>query len=181
VLKSSTNTAFTDGRTSHAYRAERFCLLLATFKVKARDAQIVELLQCYGKALKNNLILKPHALKLLHTVQVRGEMVVIISEGPHDAQMRTLTALTIRNYVIYLATSNKYGVAKTDGMFPRVLEELGFAADGVVMVGDSRDRNIVPAMEAGIGCVRFNEKETERILPENVMRMRTLGGLWDIC
>jgi FMN phosphatase YigB (HAD superfamily) len=77
---------------------------------------------------------------------------VTVNEGPHDAQMRTLRVLTIRDYFIYLATSNKYVVAKTDGLFPLVLEELGFARDGVVMVGDSWDRDIVPTMAARIGC-----------------------------
>jgi len=43
---------------------------------------------------------------------------------------------------------------------------IGVKSDEVVMVGDSWERDVVPALEAGIKCVWFTEKEEggERIV-----------------
>lgn len=145
ILKSSIKGAFVDGKTSHDYRAERFRLLLEDFGMKVSDAQMKVLLECYESTLMANLELNSHAVDLLQCLKSRGKKIAIVTEGPQDAQERTIAAVCLVPFVDYLATTNKLGVAKIDGMFPRVLQELGVAAEEVVMVGDSWDRDIMPA------------------------------------
>lgn len=52
-------------------------------------------------------------------------------------------------------------MAKIDGLFSRALEIIGVDSEHVVMVGDSWDRDVIPAVRAGIQCVWFAEKEEE--------------------
>ena len=50
-------------------------------------------------------------------------------------------------------------MAKVDGLFGKALETLGIRSGDAVMVGDSWERDIIPAAEAGIECVWLAEKE----------------------
>jgi putative hydrolase of the HAD superfamily len=159
ILKLRTQAAFVDGKTSHLYREERFRILLEEYEMKADQDVMIRLLACYEKTLTANLMLKPHALELWKSLESRGKKIAIITEGPQDAQERTIDALGLASYVDHLATTNKYGIAKTDGLYPRVLKSLGLRAEEVVTVGDSWERDIVPARRAGICAVWFNEHD----------------------
>jgi putative hydrolase of the HAD superfamily len=137
-----------------------------------------ELLECYESTLMANLDLKPHALSLLQMLKAHDKKIAIITEGPQDAQERTIVALSIAPYVDYLATTNKLGVSKVDGMFTCVLEVLGVRADEVVMVGDSRERDMVPAMNVGLACVWFDEKNTgENTACDGAVRVGSLAEI----
>ncbi|KAF2824951.1 HAD-like protein [Ophiobolus disseminans] len=152
ILESRTQAAFVDGKTSHQYRQDRFRLLLEEYRVEVVDETMEALLACYETTLIVNVQLKPGAQALLQTLKARGKKIAIITEGPQDAQERTIAALGLAPFVDYLATTNEHGVAKTNGLFPRVLEALGVNGKEVVMVGDSWERDIVPATHAGISC-----------------------------
>ena len=56
---------------------------------------------------------------------------------------------------------NAVGVAKVDGLFEKALRSLGVEAREVVMVGDSWDRDVVPAGKARIRCVWYAEGSGE--------------------
>ncbi|KAH4218381.1 hypothetical protein HBI06_201480 [Parastagonospora nodorum] len=182
ILASRTKSAFADGKTSHEYRAERFRMLLAEHGVQD-DAQLMEaLLECYEKTLMQNLEAKEGAVALLHAIKARGKKIAVVTEGPQDAQERTVEALGLGRFVDYLATTNALGVAKVDGMFGRVLEKVGVRGEDVVVVGDSWDRDIVPARKIGLTCVWFNsqsEKENN-VREEGVIHIRSLKDLEDI-
>jgi putative hydrolase of the HAD superfamily len=67
--------------------------------------------------------------------------------------------LGLEPYFDRLVTTNKLGVAKTDGLFGKALNLIGLRSADVVMVGDSWERDIVPASDVGIDCVWLAEKE----------------------
>jgi putative hydrolase of the HAD superfamily len=159
ILTQGTSSAFVDGKTSHQYREDRFRQLLQVHNINLDDAQMQGLLSLYERVLTENLELKPGALELLQTLKRRGHKIAVITEGPQDAQERTVEALGIAPYVDYLATTNKLGVTKIDGLFVKVLERLGLRPEDMIMTGDSWERDIAPATQAGIYCVFYSEVE----------------------
>lgn len=125
---------------------------------------MAQILDMYEKTLTAHLVLKPGVVSLLESLKQRGKCVAIVTEGPQDAQERAVTALGLTPYFDRLITTNAFGVAKVDGLFERALEALQIKGGDAVMVGDSWDRDVVPAGNAGIGCVWYAEKEGEREL-----------------
>ena len=170
MLRTRTSAAFVDGKTSHEYRAERFQGVMNTFCIDCTEQQMEVLLHTYENTLMRNLQLKEGAIPLLETLKQQGKQVVIITEGPQDSQERTVAALGLGPYFDRLVTTNKFGVAKIDGLFSKALEMVGVKSEEVVMVGDSWDRDVVPAVEAGIKCVWLAEKD------EGGERIVALGG-----
>ncbi|KAJ4374609.1 hypothetical protein N0V86_007480 [Didymella sp. IMI 355093] len=95
ILTQGTSSAFVDGKTSHQYREDRFRQLLQVHNINLDDAQMQDLLSLYERVLTENLELKPGALELLQTLKRRGHKIAVITEGPQDAQERTVEALGI--------------------------------------------------------------------------------------
>ncbi|EOA90248.1 uncharacterized protein SETTUDRAFT_158854 [Exserohilum turcica Et28A] len=131
---------------------------------RAPVTHMAQILDMYEKTLTAHLVLKPGVVSLLESLKQRGKCVAIVTEGPQDAQERAVTALGLTPYFDRLITTNAFGVAKVDGLFERALEALQIKGGDAVMVGDSWDRDVVPAGNAGIGCVWYAEKEGEREL-----------------
>ncbi|KAG9255411.1 HAD-superfamily hydrolase, subfamily IA, variant 1 [Emericellopsis atlantica] len=157
ILQTSTANAFSDGKTSFHYRAERFRLLLDHFSLP-HDAELMnQLLESYEATLVANLELKCGAQGLLSTIKSMGKKIVVITEGPQDAQERTVDALGIRSYIEFLATTNHFRASKTDGLFPRVLEHLGMSSGDVAYIGDSEQRDMQPATAESIFSIHLAE------------------------
>ena len=155
ILSQSTSHAFTDGKTSFDYRRERFAKLLAHHAIPP-DRQILDqMLHTYEAVLDSSLMPKPGALDLLGCLKAMGKKIAVVTEGPHDAQERALKTLGIAHMVDFLATTNRFGVSKKHGLFGEVLRYLGLSKDDMVVVGDSYERDIVPATADGIMAVHY--------------------------
>lgn len=159
VLKVKTANAFADYKTSFEYRRERFCTLLERCSLPQEDWLLSDLLDLYEITLIQSFELKTGAREVLQTVKSLGKKVVIITEGPQDAQERTIEALGIGRYVGLLATTNRFGVAKTQGLFRMVLSHLEIDSAELAYVGDSADRDMRPAMEEGIFSIHLDESQ----------------------
>ncbi|KAI1399028.1 Haloacid dehalogenase-like hydrolase [Hypoxylon fuscum] len=179
VLKEKTVNAFSDGKTSFDYRRERFSSLLTRFSLPQEPQFMTQLLELYEATLVTSLELKCGALKLLSTLKDMGKKIVVVTEGPQDAQERTVQALGISEYIDFLATTNKFRVTKTDGLFSRVLEHLGIPATDMVYIGDNEQRDIQPALSAGIYSIQL--AETQHVsLNTWPPQVNTLNKLWYI-
>lgn len=157
ILSHDTPHAFTDGKTSHQYRSARISRLLSHHNITLDNTNMEVLLSLYETVLSANLSLKSDVLPFLDLLKHHGHKIAIISEGPQDAQERAIETLGLTPYVEYLATSNKLGVAKTEGLFERVLEDLDVEARDVVLVGGSWERDVLPAQGLGICWVHYQE------------------------
>lgn len=157
ILKEKTSGAFSDGKTSSDYRKERFSAVLAHFDLPANDTFLGELLKIYETTLKASLGLKCGALSLLMTLKNLGKKIVVITEGPEDAQKWTLANLGIADQIDFLATTNKLGVSKIDGLFAKVLGHLKIPAADMAYIGDSVERDMEPAVKEGIFCIHYAE------------------------
>jgi putative hydrolase of the HAD superfamily len=111
--------------------------VLQSFCVEATPEFLDELAAVYKTQLKLSLELKEGAMSLLAYLKSIGKKIIVITEGPQDAQEWTLENLGPSKYVDYLATTNHFGVSKVDGLFEKVLAEVGIEAEELAYVGDS--------------------------------------------
>ncbi|KAL8744308.1 MAG: hypothetical protein Q9184_008012 [Pyrenodesmia sp. 2 TL-2023] len=105
-----------------------------------------------------------------------GKTIVLVTEGPEDAQQWTLELLGIADKVDVLITSNKVGKSKTDGLFGVVLQRLELEARNMVFVGDNWERDVVPARDVGIMTVLYDEQGSVRLEGDEVR----INSLWKL-
>ncbi|KAI9767032.1 MAG: hypothetical protein M1840_005991 [Geoglossum simile] len=160
VLSRTTAGAFTDVKTSDEYRKDRFSAVLKSFSIKPSDQLLDELARTYEAALEDSLELKCGELSLLTRIKAMGKKIVMITEGPQDAQERTLEKLGLKDKIAFLATTNLFRISKVDGLFSKVLEQLKTAASDMVYVGDSERRDMIPAIAHGIYAIHYAEAES---------------------
>ncbi|KAM0421111.1 hypothetical protein ACHAPT_011182 [Fusarium lateritium] len=177
ILKQGTASAFTDGKTSHDYRRERFGATLSHFQLN--HDSIEELLHDYERVLVENLTLKPGALPLLKAIKESGRKIAVITEGPQDAQERAVRDLGIASYIDFLATTNRFGVAKTSRLFGKVLEHLKLQSREIVYVGDSKERDVEPATDEGIYVIHLREDQASSLTldPSSINSLQVLTQL----
>lgn len=159
ILRESTSNAFSDGRTSHEYRRDRFFAVASRFDISLDDQFVTHLLRRYEETLKGNLELKSGVVELLSTIRRLGKNVAVITEGPQDAQEWTVENLGLTGYIDLLATTNHFKVSKTEGLFTRVLKELGIPPSEMAYVGDSEDRDMTPGIAEGLFCIHLSDKK----------------------
>ncbi|KAF2109589.1 hypothetical protein BDV96DRAFT_604487 [Lophiotrema nucula] len=106
-----TSSAFIEGKTSHEYREERFRAVLQHFSRDVSEKDMERFLATYEETLTKALELKCGALDLFDTLRAMGKKIAVITEGPQDAQERTMQALGIADKVEFLATTNAFGLS----------------------------------------------------------------------
>ncbi|WP_100754528.1 MULTISPECIES: HAD family hydrolase [Vibrio] len=62
--------------------------------------------------------------------------------------------------------------------FHKIAQELGVSHDSLIMVGDSLDNDILPAINAGVSAVWFNPKFEPN---DSVVRVNQINKLCEIC
>ncbi|CAG8919171.1 unnamed protein product [Penicillium salamii] len=179
ILRNATANAFTDGRTSTEYRRERFDQLLQTQGVS--DTALLErLLEVYRDSLRENLTLKDGALHLLQTLHQRGKKVIVITEGPADAQEWTVQELGIRPYIDVLVTTNEIGRSKLDGLFGTVLKQFEIATDEIIYFGDNPVRDIQAARAEGLLAVLYDTTGITDLEDANALRVNSWATVENI-
>lgn len=137
---------------------------------------MVELLESYEATLMTSLELKCGAVELLSMIKDMGKKIVVITEGPQDAQERTVKGHSIEGYIDFLATSSYFGVVKTGGLFPRVLAHLGVSPDDMANINDNEQRDMKPALAEGIYLIHLAEIEGVSLntMPPRINTLRIL-------
>ncbi|KAI4128367.1 MAG: hypothetical protein LQ338_002769 [Usnochroma carphineum] len=176
ILAESTSGAFADGKTSADYRTKRFTALMQAHGVQITDNLLRHLLDVYKTSLQAALALKSGASDLLSKLRALDKKVILVTEGPEDAQQWTLENLGIAAKVDMLVTSNKVGKTKVDGLFAVVLDQLGIDAKDFVFIGDNMARDILPARSEGILAVHYDELDHVRLELEDLR----INSLWKL-
>ncbi|KAJ5775225.1 uncharacterized protein N7511_000236 [Penicillium nucicola] len=180
ILRLTTANAFTDGRTSIEYRRERFGRLLQVHGLMGLNhflgpgnLLLDRLLDLYRDSLRQSLALKPGVLQLLQTLRYLGKRVIVITEGPADAQEWTVHELGLWRYIDVLVTTNEIGRSKVDGMYGIVLEKYGIPSGDIVYFGDNERRDVQAAREEGILAVHYDEKQESQLDDINTLRVNS--------
>jgi putative hydrolase of the HAD superfamily len=183
ILRNTTANAFADGRTSTEYRRERFGRLLQVHGLTGLNhflgpgnPLLDRLLDLYRDSLRESLALKPGVLHLLQTLRRLGKKIIVITEGPADAQEWTVQELGIWRYIDVLVTTNEVGRSKVDGLFGVVLDRYGIYSDDIVYFGDNEVRDVQAAREEGILAVHYDEKQGSQLDDINALRVNS----WDV-
>ncbi|KAI9152218.1 hypothetical protein HJFPF1_09445 [Paramyrothecium foliicola] len=174
ILKAKTSSAFSEGKTSFKYRQERFASLLAKFNLPEDGMNVY--LDLYETTLTQSLRLKAGVTNLLKLLKEMGKKVVIITEGPQDAQERTIKSLGIGEYVDFLATTNHFQLTKTTGLYKMVLDHLRISPEDIVYTGDNEQRDVIPAMAEGILPIHLDENSPVAL---NISPLR-INTLWKL-
>lgn len=183
ILRCTTASAFTDGRTSTEYRRDRFTRLLQVHginEVDQEDQYIAHLLNLYQSSLQFNLAIKAGALSFLRALKQRGKNIIVITEGPADAQERTVQELGLKHYIDVLVTTNEMGRSKVDGLFGAVLKKYGIHSDEIVYFGDNAVRDIKESQEEGILAVLYDEKQQNQLTDMGTLSINSWGTLKDM-
>lgn len=180
ILQSRTASAFIDGRTSVDYRRDRFSRLLQAYGFEASNDFLDCLLNIWQSHLSVALELKPGALSLLQTLKGLDKRIVIITEGPQDAQEWTVRQLGIAPYIDILVTTNEIGKSKVNGLFSAVLEKYGIHPGNMVYVGDNEVRDVRPAKNEGLLTVLYDEKRETGLDDLDSLCISSLHRLEDI-
>jgi putative hydrolase of the HAD superfamily len=167
ILQTAQSGHFVQPKTSREYREERFGALLGRFDQDAGPS-LDRILDLYDAALADALTLKPGARESLAAAKRVGLSVMVISEGPQDAQETTIDRLGIGPSIDLLVTSAGERASKTNGLFERALDRADCGRCEILYVGDSIDRDIVPTVALGIASVYTGEQE----LPEDVPALK---------
>ncbi|KAL5358769.1 HAD-like domain-containing protein [Aspergillus floccosus] len=157
ILSQKTAGAFADGKTSSDYRRERFTALMRSHGVAPSEDYLEHLLSLYKSSLATSLVLKPGSLELLRNLKTLKKKIIVVTEGPRDAQEWTLQQLGLSEYVDILVTSNELRRSKMDGLIGETLRIYGIPAVRMVYIGDNYIRDVVPAREEGILAVHLDE------------------------
>jgi putative hydrolase of the HAD superfamily len=176
ILKGAQTSGFAEGKSSREYRAERFGKLLASFSIKPHR-HLDTVLDVYDDALSRNLKLKEGAAEALRECKLSGYSVMIVTEGPQDAQEATLERLGIAQYADLLVTSGRERVSKCGGLLKRALEMAACAPDELIYIGDSLVSDILPAMVLGVRTIYVGQEDQ---IPEGVQKISSLLQLREL-
>ncbi|KAJ5099783.1 hypothetical protein N7532_006784 [Penicillium argentinense] len=182
VLQTTTAGAFTDGRTSTDYRRERFTRLLQTHGINDanQDTDVESLLTIYKSSLKSSLALKAGALSFLRAIQDRGKKIIVVTEGPADAQEWTIRELGLEPLVDVAVTTNEIGKSKVEGLFSIVLYKYDINREEIIYFGDNAIRDIKASQEEGIVAVLYDEKQNNQLSDKFSLRINSWKAMQDI-
>ena len=174
ILRKSTASAFTDGRASTEYRRERFTSLLKAHQVEDSNYSKVDvLLDVYKSSLQSNLTLKSGVLNLFEALKRLGKNIIVITEGPTDAQEWTIHELGLEPFVDVLITTNEIGRSKVDGLFGAVLDKYEINAEEIVYFGDNPVRDTQAAKQSGILAILYDEKKASNLDDLNALSINS--------
>lgn len=157
ILEEAESKGFTKDISRKEYRERRFSKLLEEFDISPE--YINDLLEIYEKNFVENLHAYEQMVEFLEKVHEElGLKVIVISEGPRDAQEITLEKLGIKGFVDKLFTASVEGTSKTENLFPVVLNKLKCQPKEIFYIGDSEKRDITPAKQADIDAILFNSR-----------------------
>ncbi len=176
ILKAGQSDHFTASKTSREYRTERFTRLLADNSILGHQ-HVAELLDIYDESLSKNLKLKNGAYETVAAAKQQGKIVIIITEGPEDAQTLTLRRLGLADMIDRVYSSSTYNQSKEGGLFQMALDDLGCHPQEILFVGDNPTRDYDAPQKLGLQCILLNDggaEENERITVETLLEIRDM-------
>ena len=105
----------------------------------------------YWDTLINNMVLCEDASRFLLLCKERNIPVCALSDMQTHFQIQKLHTLKVDHLIDYLVTSEEVGAEKpAPVMFETALKKLKLRTDEVIMIGDSKEKDIIGAQNLGI-------------------------------
>lgn len=94
----------------------------------------------------------------------RSCALAVLTNGPGDVQRAKLQASGLERFFPVTVASGDIGFGKPDPrIFTTALERLGFGVNEAIAIGDSLERDVVGAHNAGLRCVWLNREQRARL------------------
>jgi putative hydrolase of the HAD superfamily len=123
--------------------------------LRAEGLDIADSLANYYRAMRAEAIAPyPGAIETLATIRDRGIPMALLTNGEARNQRRSVETHALEQYFRCIVIEGEFGTGKPDErVFRHALSALGAQPDGVWMVGDSLEADIVPAVALGMHAV----------------------------
>jgi phosphoserine phosphatase len=152
-----------------SYRIESWTRGLAHLRIAHSEALAIEL----DRAFRDNLVRRCAAysdvLPVLKTLSTTHTLAVA-TNGPSDVQATKLKGSGLERFFPVVVASSDVGYGKPDRrIFEIAVQRLGMDASGVLVVGDSVEKDVVGASAAHLRCVWLNRtgaKSGARVRPD---------------
>lgn len=116
----------------------------------------------YWNTMLENMSLYDYVIPLMNELHSKGIKIGVLTDLTAHIQYRKLQKLRLTEKVDCLVTSEEAGAEKPSRkMFDAMLWKLGVEPGEVLMVGDSKEKDIIGAENAGIQGILF-QKENPR-------------------
>lgn len=114
--------------------------------------------------VKNRIILTKNAQKVLKELAKKNK-IVALTNTPFDATVKTLKYLRLFSFFNKLYSIDKYDYIKpSTKIFRKILND--FKCKTGYSIGDSIEKDLIPAKKAGLKTILFTHKKIEK--PKNV-------------
>lgn len=142
-----------------SYRTGTWQAALRQFRI--HDPSLAEKLSdTFIRERRQRHLLFPQTTALLDRLK-NDYRLALITNGVPDLQRQKITRGRLESYFQVIAVSGEVGVAKPDPyIFEYTLDKMGVAPRSCLMVGNSLERDIKGACNAGIGSVWINRNGT---------------------
>lgn len=138
---------------AHAYRVEVFARALAAQRNEVPPGAAEMLSGEFSSTRRARQRLLPGARELI-TVLSGSHSVALLTNGAPDLQREKIAATGLEPFFKAIAVSGEHGIGKPKPeIFHRLLSELGVEPGEALMVGNSLERDIVGARNAGIRSI----------------------------
>lgn len=143
----------------------------------------LELYEKYWGYMLAHMTLVPYAEDLIRRLHAERIKIAICTDLTAHIQHRKLRKLMIADYVDVFVSSEEAGVEKPDAaIFEMVLGKLDIAPDEALYVGDSYQKDVIGAGNAGLRPVWFNPhnkmaESAEKNLTGNIIEITEMWQL----
>ena len=118
------------------------------------------------------------AIPMLQEV-VRSFTLAVLTNGPDDVQRTKLRAAGLEPFFDVTIASGEVGFGKPDPrIFTTALKRLGVHVDDAIAIGDSLERDVLGAHNAGLRCIWLNREG--RADPGRVIPDREIASLTEV-
>lgn len=118
------------------------------------------------------------AVPMLQQVS-RSYALAVLTNGPHDVQRAKLRASGLERFFPTTIASGAIGFGKPDPRFYlTALERLSLRPDEAIAIGDSLERDVVGARNAGLRCIWLNREQ--RASPDTMVPEHEIVSLSEI-
>ena len=140
-------------------RYERLKITFLKLNFKIDDNQIVKISEMYINYLSSFSFLYEGAFDLLDYLNKKYSL-HIISNGFEEVQRQKIKNSGLKKYFDNIFTSDGVGYKKPDiKIFDYALKKVNIKPHSSVMIGDSKEVDIIGALNVGINAIHFNSHD----------------------
>lgn len=157
-------------------------LLFKRLNLKLKEPDIKKITRMYEKIFIKNIEVFPNSIEVLEHLKKNYVLAVITNDATERA-MKILKKTGLKKYFDIIIISEQIGYEKISKKpFFYLIEKLKVRPSQVLVIGDSIDQDILPALECGMQAILVlrNKKKKIKEVPQNVRVVTNLKKIIEI-